>query len=171
MVRRVLGSLGLAAVLMGLAPAAQAQLYANIRPGPREEGGAPDPVNASEDYVAGVNAIKDKQYRTAVRLFGRVADQWPKSVATWRLLGVAYAGDTNWRASARAYEHALRLAPDDIASHAGRAAALVALKDPKAQEEAAWLKARTEACAAACPEAGMLKALQERGPFAAPAGD
>jgi cytochrome c-type biogenesis protein CcmH/NrfG len=167
-VRRVLGSIGLACVLVGLASAAQAQLYANIRPGQREEGGAPDPVNATRDYVDGVTAIKDKQYKTAVRLLGRVADQWPRSVATWRLLGVAYAGDTNWKASLRAYEHALRLAPDDVASHAGRAAALVALKDPKAQEEAAWLKARTAACAGTCPDAAMLKALEERGPFATP---
>lgn len=168
--RRLFATIGLAAVLVGLAaPAVQAQLYPSIRPGPREEGGAPDPVNSVKEYLAAIEAIKAKRYKAAVRSLGVVVEHWPKSVAAWRLLGAAYAGETNWEDSRRAYEHALRLDPQDIPAHAGRGTALLALKDPKAQEEAQWLKARSAACAGTCPEAGMLKALDERGPFAAPA--
>jgi tetratricopeptide (TPR) repeat protein len=119
-------------------------------------------------YAKGVEALKAKRYKEAVKTLARVTDEAPDNPAAWRLLGVAYSGEQRWDAARRAYKRALYLAPDDVISHAGLGAALVALNDPKAQAQADWLKAKAEACKDACPEAPLLKALERSGPFAVP---
>jgi len=58
------------------------------------------------------------------------------------LLGAAYAGESNWKASRKAYERAVALAPEDVSAHAGLNLALTTLKDPAAQAETDWLKAK-----------------------------
>jgi tetratricopeptide (TPR) repeat protein len=73
-------------------------------------------------------------------------------------LGEASAGDNDWKGSRRAYEQAVKLAPDDVAAHAGLGAALARLKDPKAQGQLDWLNAKAQACAGSCAEASALKA-------------
>jgi tetratricopeptide (TPR) repeat protein len=130
------------------------------------KGVAPLGKSPGQTYGTALAAMRVKNYRTAVHLLGELSDTAPGRVEVWRLLGAAYAGEARWDASRRAYERALKLAPDDLLSHAGRAQALVALNDPAAAEEAKWLKARSEACAGACPEAATLKALETSGPFA-----
>ena len=119
-------------------------------------------------YAKGVEALRAKRYKEAVKTLARVTDEAPDRPAAWRLLGVAYSGEQRWAAARRAYKRALYLAPDDVISHAGLGAALVALNDPKAQAQADWLRAKAEACRDACPEAPLLKALQRSGPFARP---
>jgi Flp pilus assembly protein TadD len=125
----------------------------------------PEKFVPAEAYAKGFEALKAKRYKEAVRTLARVTDVAPDRPAAWRLLGVAYAGEQRWDASRRAYKRALYLMPDDVISHAGLGVALVALNDPKAQKQAEWLKAKTEACMDACPEAPLLRALKTGGPF------
>ena len=134
----------------------------------RRELPAPQIIPAKE-YAKGVEALKGKRYKAAVRSLARVTDVAPAKADAWRVLGAAYAGERRWDASRRAYKRALYLRPDDITSHAGLGLALLALNDPKAQKQAEWLKARSEACHDTCPEAPILKALEIGGPFAQPA--
>ena len=75
-----------------------------------------------------------------LRLIGHVTDVAPNNPDGWRMLGMAKAGDNDWKGSRRAYEKAVKLKPDDPTAHAGLAVALANLKDPKAQTEAEWLK-------------------------------
>ncbi|MDB5474575.1 MAG: hypothetical protein JWP49_86 [Phenylobacterium sp.] len=111
------------------------------------------------EYAKAVAAIKARQYKDAARAAQHVTDAVPKSPDAWRLLGAARAGDNDWKASRRAYERVVKLAPDDASAHAGLGVALANLKDPKAQGEVDWLKARLQACGDACPDAANLKAL------------
>jgi Flp pilus assembly protein TadD len=86
----------------------------------------------------------------------------PTNPDGWRLLGMAKAGDSDWKGSRRAYERAVKLTPDDPTSHAGLAVALANLKDPKAQAEADWLKSKVQACGDTCPDAPRLKDLASK---------
>lgn len=114
--------------------------------------------NPAEEYAKAVRAIQAKDYKAAARAADHVTTAAPKSVDGWRLLGVAQAGAENWKGAKRAYERAVKLAPDDLASRGGLALALANLKDPKAQDQLAWLKAKAQDCAAGC-DAGLLKSL------------
>ncbi len=173
--RRTIGLVVLAAAL-GSAPACLAQQQPSY---PQQDNGAvlqgpyldPPPLAKfvpAQGYARGVEALKAKRYKEAVRTLARVADAAPGRPAVWRVLGAAYAGEQRWDASRRAYRRAIYLAPDDVLSHAGLAVALVALNDPRAEKQAAWLKARAQACGDTCPDAPVLKALETSGPFAGP---
>lgn len=111
------------------------------------------------EYAKAVTAMQAKQYRDAARAAQHVTDAVPKNADAWRLLGAAKAGDNDWKGSRRAYEHAVKLSPDDAMSHAGLGLALANLKDPKAQAEIDWLKAKVQACGDGCPDAANLKAM------------
>jgi Tfp pilus assembly protein PilF len=126
---------------MGAAPSASAPAY--------------DPA---ADYAHGVQALKAGQYKDASRSLKRVVKAVPGNLEAWRLLGEASAGEQDWKASGHAYEAALRLAPDDVAAHAGLGVALARTRDAKARTELDWLNAKAQACAAACPDAAALKA-------------
>lgn len=111
------------------------------------------------EYAKAVAALKAKDYKAASRAAQRVTAAVPKSVDGWRLLGAAKSGSEDWKGARKAYERAVKVAPDDIMAHAGLGLALAKLQDPKAQAELSWLKARGEACGTACPEAQNLRAL------------
>jgi len=88
------------------------------------------------------------------------------------LLGVAQSGAENWKGARRAYERAVKLAPDDLPSRAGLGMALANLKDPKAQEQLDWLKAKAASCTGDCAALQSLTAEVEKamaGGGAAPA--
>lgn len=124
----------------------------------------------AEEYAKAVKAIQDKDYKMAARSAQRVADAAPKSVDGWKLLGVAQAGAENWKGARRAYEKAVKLAPDDLASRAGLGVALGRLQDPKAQEQLDWLKAKASDCNAACsPSALRALTAEVEAAVAAPA--
>jgi Flp pilus assembly protein TadD len=123
-------------------PSASAQLY--------------DP---SVEYAKAVAALKAGQFREAARAAQHVTDAVPRSPDAWRILGAAKAGDHDWRASRRAYERAVKLAPDEPSGHFGLALAMANLKDAKAQGELDWLKAKLDACGTTCPEAEQLKRM------------
>jgi Flp pilus assembly protein TadD len=112
------------------------------------------------EYSKAINALKSKQYRDAARAAEHVTDAVPQSPDAWHLLGAAKAGDNDWKGSRRAYEHMVKLAPDNPVAHAGLAMALVNLKDGKAQGEIDWLKAKVAACGESCPDAASLKGLE-----------
>jgi Tfp pilus assembly protein PilF len=126
---------------MGMSPSVSAPAY--------------DP---SEDYAKGVSALKAGQYRDASRALKRVTGAVPSNAEAWRLLGEASAGDNDWKGSRKAYEHAVKLSPDDVTAHAGLGTALARLKDPKAQGELDWLNAKVQACGGSCADASALKA-------------
>lgn len=139
---------------MGAAPSASASAY--------------DP---SADYAHGVSALKAGEYRDASRALKRVTGAVPGNAEAWRLLGEASAGDNDWKGSRHAYERAVKLAPDDVSAHAGLGAALARLKDPKAQAELDWLKAKAQACGASCPDGAALKAATDQVQGAMSGGD
>ena len=114
--------------------------------------------NPAEEYAKAVRALQSKDYKSAARAAGNVTTAAPKNIDGWRLLGIAQAASENWKAARRAYERAVRLAPDDLPSRGGLALSLANLKDPKAQEQLDWLKAKAGNCGAGCDPA-MLKSM------------
>jgi Flp pilus assembly protein TadD len=126
---------------------------------PSASGPAYDPAT---EYAKAIAALKADKFKDAARAASHVTDAVPTNPDAWRLLGMAKAGDNDWKGSRRAYEKAVKLTPDDPMSHAGLAMALANLKDPKAQAEADWLKSKTEACGDACPDAARLKDLSSK---------
>ncbi len=111
------------------------------------------------EYQKALNALRAKYYKTAARAAQHVTEAAPKNLDGWRMLGVAQAGAENWKGARKAYERAVKLAPDDVPSHAGLGVALGRLQDAKAQAELDWLKARAAACGASCGEAASLSAM------------
>ena len=125
---------------------------------PSGGGGGPSYDPATE-YAKAIAALKANNYKDASRAAGHVTDAVPTNPDAWRLLGMAKAGENDWKGSRRAYEKAVKLKPDDPTAHAGLGLALANLKDPKAQAEEDWLKAKVQACGDSCPEAAQLKSL------------
>jgi Flp pilus assembly protein TadD len=126
---------------------------------PSASGPSYDPA---AEYAKAIAALKADKYKDAARAAGHVTDAVPTNPDAWRLLGMAKAGDNDWKGSRRAYEKAVKLTPDDPTSHAGLALALANLKDPKAQAEADWLKSKAQACGDSCPDAARLKDLSSK---------
>jgi len=126
---------------------------------PSESGPRYDPA---EEYAKAIKALQAKDYKAAARSAKRVADAAPKSVDGWKLLGVAQSGAENWKGARRAYERAVKLAPDDLAVRAGYGLALARLNDAKAQEQLDWLSERAAACAGDCAAVNSLKADVEK---------
>jgi Flp pilus assembly protein TadD len=127
-------------------------------------GGAPNMPSASGpsydpamEYARAIAALKANKYKDADRAAGHVTDAVPTNPDGWRLLGMAKAGENDWKGSRRAYEKAVKLKPEDASAHAGLGLALANLKDPKAQAENDWLKAKVAACGDNCPDAAQLK--------------
>ena len=123
---------------------------------PSASGPSYDPAT---EYAKAIAALKANNYRDAARAAGHVTDIVPTNPDGWRLLGMAKAGDNDWKGSRRAFERAVKLKPEDPSAHAGLGLALANLKDPKAQAEADWLKSKVQACGDSCPEAAQLKSL------------
>ena len=113
------------------------------------------------EYAKAIAALKDKKYHDAVRAAEHVTDAVPRSPDGWKVLGMAKAGDNDWKGSRRAYERAVKLAPDDIGGHAGLGLALANLKDAKAQGELDWLKSKLQSCGDGCADAQRLKAMSD----------
>jgi Tfp pilus assembly protein PilF len=126
---------------------------------PSASGPSYDPA---EEYAKAVRAIQAKDYKKAAVAAGHVTESAPRSVDAWRLLGVAHSGAENWKGAKRAYERAVRLAPDDLPARAGLGMALGNLKDPKAQEQLDWLKAKAANCGNDCATVKSLTAEVEK---------
>jgi Tfp pilus assembly protein PilF len=126
---------------------------------PSDTGPRYDPA---EEYAKAIKAIQARDYKTAARSAQRVADAAPRSVDGWKLLGVAQSGAENWKGARKAYEKAVKLAPDDLAVRAGLGVAQARLQDPKAQEQLTWLKAKADTCASDCATVKSLTAEVEK---------
>ena len=113
------------------------------------------------EYAKAIQAMKASDYKKAASAAEHVTDAVPKNPDAWRLLGAARAGQNDWKASRRAYEKAVKLAPDDASTHAGLGLALANLKDPKAQAELDWLKAKAQTCGDGCADQAKLKAFTD----------
>jgi Flp pilus assembly protein TadD len=113
------------------------------------------------EYAKAVTAMKANDYKKAASAAQHVTDAVPGNPDGWRLLGAAKAGANDWKGSRRAFEHAVKLAPDDPMTHAGLGLALANLKDPKAQAELDWLKAKAQACGDGCADQATLKGLTD----------
>jgi len=109
------------------------------------------------EYMKGVAALNAQNYKDAERALKNVVEAVPKNAEAWRLLGAANAGQNDQKGARKAYERAVKLEPDNIQGRQGLGVALGALKDPKAQEQLDWLKARGESCGT-CADAGTLEA-------------
>ena len=106
--------------------------------------------NAAEEYNKAVQSLQAKDYKSAARAADHVTQAAPKNIDGWRILGVAQSGASNWKGARKAYERAVKLSPDDLPSRAGLGLALANLKDPKAQDQLDWLKAKAASCTGAC---------------------
>ena len=126
---------------------------------PSDTGPRYDPA---EEYAKALKAIQAKDYKTAGRAAQRVADAAPKSVDGWKLLGVAQAGAGNWKGARKAYQKAVKLAPDDESVRGGLGLALAKLQDAKAQEQLDWLKAKSASCTTNCATVKSLTADVEK---------
>jgi Flp pilus assembly protein TadD len=113
------------------------------------------------EYTKAIAALKVNDYKKAATAAGHVTDAVPTNPDAWRLLGAAKAGANDWKGSRKAYERAVKLAPEDPSTHAGLGLALANLKDPKAQAELDWLKAKVQACSDICSEGAKLKGLAD----------
>ncbi len=109
------------------------------------------------EYVKGVQALNQKDYKAAVRALTHVTDSAPTNAEAWRLLGAAKTGSEDWKGARRAYEKAIRYEPDSLEAHRGLGVALGSLKDAKAQGELDWLKAKGQACGT-CVDAAAIQA-------------
>src|SRR5262245_10854902 len=67
----------------------------------------------AKEYAKAVQAIQAKDYKTAARAAQHVTESAPQNVDGWRLLGVAQSGAANWKGARKAYEKAVKLAPED----------------------------------------------------------
>lgn len=113
--------------------------------------------NAATEYAKAIAAMKAQNFRQAALAAGHVTQAAPGNADGWRLLGAAHAGEEDWKGSRRAFERALKLAPEDPAAHAGLGLALANLGDPKARRQLDWLLARSSACGDTCPDAQRLQ--------------
>jgi Flp pilus assembly protein TadD len=115
-----------------------------------------DPIREFSDGIINLQA---KQYSDAAASLEKAAADDPQDSEVWRFLGAARAGTHDWTGSKAAYEQALQLDPDDPGAHAGLGLALAALRDPKAQAELDWLKAKSKDCAGRCADATTLATM------------
>lgn len=126
---------------------------------PSDTGPRYDPA---EEYAKAIRALQAKDYRTAARSAQRVADAAPRSVDGWKLLGVAQAGAENWKGSRKAYEKAVKLAPEDAVVRGGLGLALAKLQDAEAREQLDWLRAKSASCTSDCATLKSLTADIEK---------
>lgn len=117
--------------------------------------------NAAEEYAKAMKSLEARDYKGAAKAAEHVVQVAPKTIEGWKVLGVAQAGAENWKAARRAWERAVKLDGDDVDSRAGLALALANLKDSKAQEQLAWLKAKAGDCRINCNAARLQAATAE----------
>ena len=122
---------------------------------PSESGPRYDPA---QEYAKAIAALNAGDYKAAARSAQRVTDAVPQGLDGWMALGAAQTGAENWKGARRAYERAVKIAPDEVGARGGLGLALARLDDPKAQDQLDWLKAKAAACGPGC-DAERLRAV------------
>lgn len=159
MICRVTIAIG-AAIALGLASAAAAQtptsgpsMNLNSTVSPDEQTASNDP---NSEFGRAIALIRQENWREAKAALDVVIEFEPRNPKVWRLYGEVGAGRKDMKAAKRAYERAVKLDPDNVEGRYGLAMALANLKDAKAADELAWLKARAQRCGGICPDADLL---------------
>src|SRR5512141_3003719 len=67
-------------------------------------GGGGPAYDPAAEYAKAIAALKANDFKTASRAASHVTDAVPTNPDGWRLLGVAKAGENDWKGSRRAYE-------------------------------------------------------------------
>ncbi len=118
---------------------------------------------ASTDYVAGKQAVEDKQWTQAVEHFKRATLQDPKNADAWNMLGYSSRWAGNYPQAFDAYARALALDPHHRGAHSYLGVAYVRTDDlAKARAELATLETL---CGKDCDEYKLLqKAIAEYKP-------
>ncbi|MDQ0464434.1 Flp pilus assembly protein TadD [Caulobacter ginsengisoli] len=115
-----------------------------------------DPV---VEYQKGIDALKAENWKLAERSFSHVTEVAPKAPEAWSMLGMARYRQNDFKGARKAFEKAVKLAPNDIVSLGLLGVTQAKIGDAvKAQATLADLKTRQATCADKCPEAATLKA-------------
>jgi tetratricopeptide (TPR) repeat protein len=115
------------------------------------------------EYTKGYVDLGYGKYLQAQEEFGHALKVDPHNPKTLFMLGVAYSAAGDVRRAAGAWAKALKYDPQQIDARREYAVALHQLgKSDQAQAQYAILKAHSEACAAACPQAENYKASLAR---------
>jgi Flp pilus assembly protein TadD len=125
---------------------------------PSESGPRYDPA---QEYAKAIAALNAGDYKAAARSAQRVTEALPQGLDGWMALGAAQTGAENWKGARRAYERALKIAPDEVDARGGLGLALARLNDPKAQDQLDWLKTRAAACGPGCDAARLRAVIAE----------
>jgi len=123
---------------------------------PSSTGPSYDPV---KEYQAGIGYLEASEFAKAERAFKRVADVAKTDANTHYLLGIAHAGQDEWKPASKAFKNAVKYNPE-LHDARGRLG-VVYLKlgeTAKADEQSAALSAAKTACAGACAAAAAIDA-------------
>ncbi len=121
---------------------------------PSSTGPAYDPA---EDYRKGVAALGAKDYATADRYLGRVAEAAPTDPNIRYLSGTAKLGKGDLKGARKAFERVVKAAPANLSAQRDLAVTLARLGETEAAKaRLAELSARAAACGTTCPEASAL---------------
>ena len=162
-IHRLFGFGSLAAMLLALASAPPASASGGGGGGgggmPSIEAPQYDPV---VEYQNGIAALKGGDFKAAERDFDHVLDVAPKNADALSMMGLAKSGKGDLKGAQRYFERALKADPQQILARRELAVTLAKTgQADKANAELATLKARSDACAGTCPDAGDLKAAIE----------
>lgn len=114
-----------------------------------------DPV---AEYEKAVEAMRVGNYKAAAEAYKHVTMEAPQASEGWYGLGRAKSELGDLKGARKAFEKAVKVAPNDVANHAQLGATLAKMNETdKAQAELDLLKQKAGACADACPDAESLK--------------
>lgn len=114
-----------------------------------------DPV---VEYEKAVEAMRVGDYKAAAEAYKHVTMEAPQANEGWYGLGRAKSELGDLKGARKAFEKAVKVAPNDVANHAQLGATLAKMNETdKAQAELDLLKQKAGACADACPDAESLK--------------
>jgi tetratricopeptide (TPR) repeat protein len=115
--------------------------------------------NPVDEYRKGIAALQAGDFRGADKDFDHVLEVAPKEPNTLYAMGMAKAGEKNFKDAARFYDRTLKLDAQNINARRELAITEVQLGQlDKAKADLAALQTRASACADACSDAAQLRA-------------
>ena len=114
--------------------------------------------DAAAEYRKGIEALKASNFAEAKKALMRVLDVAPKDANANYLAGLAYAGLNDLKGARRFFEKAVKYDSEMVLARQELGVTYAKLGDkPKAEAELSSLKAMSDKCGAACPQADQLK--------------
>lgn len=115
--------------------------------------------NVVEEYQSGVTALQSGDYRKADKNLGHVLEVAPKEPHALFAMGLAKAGEKDFKGASRFYDRALKADPQQIGARRELAITEVQLGQPdRAKLDLAALQSHAALCGDTCPQASDLKA-------------